>query len=906
MLHPPESQTYNSYQIIHGGRGGPGGAGSAGGQGGGGYFTMNLVMPDHRLDDERVGLPAATTLEPKTGWSDGVSRELTGAMRNPGTVRSLFSPTSFTDGFNDQNPSSGSQNTFYAQTSSMTFPPFRLALPSSDPPFPHPLDCRDPFKQIPLTDFSTGPYPNSHSDWGGHHSLPVFEHRHHVPPDGAEALGSDSRFESPPHRLQADPLRSNDRPFITVNHHREAGIHILHRAVALEALYDSAESFPQPKCHPETRTELLSNLYHWATDPDSRYSIRWLHGPAGAGKSAVMQTLCRRLQDAGRLGGSFFFKRAHKTRGNAEVLFATLAYQLAQHQDKLKGPILQSMERDLSVLGRGMDAQLRTLILDPCKSFRGATHSVLLIDGLDECEGHNIQREILRLIGSTAEEHCLVLRILLASRPEPHIREIFQEEHFRGVADSTNIEQSFDDIRTYLRDEFSRIHREHSTTVRSIPTPWPSSQILEMLVRNSSVIKFIDDEYHRPSKRLDIIRNLALDQLYLQSLLGVPAQFRSSLCDILSVIINYPGLTVEGLTNCLVSNLGRSIQVHHASFRDFLNNQHRSSIFYIGSRQHHAKLARIILKALAYAHHDPQENRADPWFRWYITLYYPSWIQYIASVTPSADFVPLVRLINPDFVFCRPFLFWLKEIHPLPEDLIHRWEDYRFMHLYEHFEDRIACSLIDARDEWAPERPMAGWAPSVRTIHALRARMNSGLQATIEAFQKLLSQSPHLIRFLQAQRLLSVDWSITINLFQIRIALDLSWDDVRECICSLRPLITEESDFLYSYLAGGFIRLMQRIENGDLPMMFWSQLRPSEWHIREWGRHIRSSPQSHPELLRELHQFIPPWDVFSDEENRLEPVEFYDVVQWLKVSYHELLTVSHDFADIPQPSTRLD
>ncbi|KAJ7825231.1 hypothetical protein B0H14DRAFT_3727014, partial [Mycena olivaceomarginata] len=183
--------------------------------------------------------------------------------------------------------------------------------------------------------------------------------------------------------------------------------------------------FPQPKYHPETRTELLSKLYHWATDPDSCYSIQWLHGPAGAGKSAVMQTLCRRLQDAGRLGGSFFFKRAHQTRGNAKVLFATLAYQLANHQHNLKGPILQSIEMDLSVLGRGMDAQLRTLILDPCKSLRGATHSVLLIDGLDECEGHNIQREILRLIGSTAEEYCFALRILISSRPEPHIREMF-------------------------------------------------------------------------------------------------------------------------------------------------------------------------------------------------------------------------------------------------------------------------------------------------------------------------------------------------------------------------------------------------------------------------------------------------------------------------------------------------
>ncbi|KAJ7855877.1 hypothetical protein B0H14DRAFT_3448701 [Mycena olivaceomarginata] len=41
--------------------------------------------------------------------------------------------------------------------------------------------------------------------------------------------------------------------------------------------------------------------------------ICWLHGPAGAEKSTIMQTLCQQLQDAGRLGGAFFFKRGHTT-----------------------------------------------------------------------------------------------------------------------------------------------------------------------------------------------------------------------------------------------------------------------------------------------------------------------------------------------------------------------------------------------------------------------------------------------------------------------------------------------------------------------------------------------------------------------------------------------------------------
>ncbi|KAJ6548783.1 hypothetical protein B0H19DRAFT_193873 [Mycena capillaripes] len=127
-----------------------------------------------------------------------------------------------------------------------------------------------------------------------------------------------------------------------VNHihrHGETGINILHHAAALEALYDSAESFPQPKCHPETRTETLSYLYNWAIGSDPAFSMFWLYGPAGAGKSAIVQTLCRRLKDGGRLGGSFFFKRGHKTRGNAQVLFATLAYQLLLESPALKGPI---------------------------------------------------------------------------------------------------------------------------------------------------------------------------------------------------------------------------------------------------------------------------------------------------------------------------------------------------------------------------------------------------------------------------------------------------------------------------------------------------------------------------------------------------------------------------------------
>ncbi|KAJ6458979.1 hypothetical protein C8R45DRAFT_1182984 [Mycena sanguinolenta] len=128
-------------------------------------------------------------------------------------------------------------------------------------------------------------------------------------------------------------------------HQGETGIHILHRAAALAAIYDSAESFSQPKCHPETRTKMLKDLHKWALSTDPETPILWLYGTAGAGKSAIMQTLAQRLQNAERLGGSFFFKRCHATRGNGKAVFTAIAYQLALNVPGLRTAISQLWKR---------------------------------------------------------------------------------------------------------------------------------------------------------------------------------------------------------------------------------------------------------------------------------------------------------------------------------------------------------------------------------------------------------------------------------------------------------------------------------------------------------------------------------------------------------------------------------
>ncbi|KAJ6472507.1 hypothetical protein C8R45DRAFT_791249, partial [Mycena sanguinolenta] len=227
----------------------------------------------------------------------------------------------------------------------------------------------------------------------------------------------------------------------------------------LAAMYNSGESFSQPRCHPETRTEMLNDLREWALDTDPDTTILWLYSPAGAGKSAIMQTLARQLKDAGRLGGSFFFKRGHGTRGDGKVFFATIAYQPALSVPSLRTPISQIVEKDPSIVVRSIESQMQELICEPCRPLGNCDPVTIIIDGLDKCEGYGVQEEILGAIRRSSCKYSIPPRFIIASRREPHIREVFDSPSYLDIHRSFNVERSFDDVCKYLCDEFSRIHR---------------------------------------------------------------------------------------------------------------------------------------------------------------------------------------------------------------------------------------------------------------------------------------------------------------------------------------------------------------------------------------------------------------------------------------------------------------
>ncbi|KAF7372965.1 NACHT domain-containing protein [Mycena sanguinolenta] len=526
----------------------------------------------------------------------------------------------------------------------------------------------------------------------------------------------------------------------------DPGIDILHRSVALEGIHDSMDSFPQPKCHPETRTQMLKDLRKWAIDPYPNTTILWLYGPAGAGKSAIMRTLATQLHEDGRLGGCFFFKRGHGTRGNAKAVIPTIAYQLAIRVPWLRARISQIIENDPSIVGQCIASQMENLILGPCHSHEPRDPVAILIDGLDECEGHGFQHEILRAIRNTASSHLISPRFIIASRPEPHIREMFNAPLYFGHYRSVNVEQSFEDVRKYLSDEFARIHHEHAT-MRNIVLPWPSDVVLRELVFKSSghfiyastIIKFIDDKNHRPTQRLAVVKAAnstgcesafkPLDQLYMTILNSAPRH--SELIPILCAIANFQlgaeaidqilrleegetRLRLRGLHSVLhippelneevpfrdrggeiFLNDQRIIRSHHASFLEFLDSPSRSRDFCVS-----------VPSRLLGRH----------------------WIPFVVSLPPSveaADLCPLIASINPINIFeldekpdVDSMTVWLRDISSVSRELIKLWEDYESMVSLEEIGFfRVLVSLVMFPDGTLSNlRRQLGWTwPEIRT-----------------------------------------------------------------------------------------------------------------------------------------------------------------------------------------------
>lgn len=416
------------------------------------------------------------------------------------------------------------------------------------------------------------------------------------------------------------------------------GIDLLLQASAPGAFHNSGERFDPPKCHPQTRIYILTRIMNWVVgEAGLDELIMWLYGPAGAGKSAIAQTIAE-LCHARHLLASFFFSRTDPKRNNEKCLIASIAYQISLNIPEARDAIEAAVERDPAIFQCSVKAQLTRLIIDPLTQLSKASSTsapyLVIIDGLDECRGRQVQQHILHAVSSALQQPSVPLKFLICSRAEQHLTLEFTSLASGGMATRLSLEDGCEqnaDIERYLIHSFHEISTTHPLK-DYIPPEWPTQEVLSILIKKSSgqfiyaatVIKYISSNRHHPMRRLEIVLGMQpprndvpfaeLDALYigiLSSVEDIKATMR-----LLGVLIlanispKTPQVVGEfifldpGEVQCLLLDLtsviecvnkDTEIRMLHASFPDFLLDLSRSKEYYIDSSMIHAEISQLCL-----------------------------------------------------------------------------------------------------------------------------------------------------------------------------------------------------------------------------------------------------------------------------------------------------------------------
>ena len=351
---------------------------------------------------------------------------------------------------------------------------------------------------------------------------------------------------------------------------------------------------------------------NWGEGTDSHH-ICWLSGPAGFGKSAIMQTVAEHLKGKGNLAASFFFLRGAGVRSNFKRFITTIAYHISLSIPTCHPFIQRALRKDPTIPSQSMDDQLRELVTAPLGHIPlGKKPLVVVVDALDECDDRESIRQFISLLVRTCGDH--PLRFLLASRAEDHIRQTFALGAAQSATYFLELEK-FDaggDITVFLRSKFDEIRGQNPRLFQDTQGEWPPSEQLTTLAKKSeglfifaaTVVYFVTDGKGSPQEKLNQVldSHLGLDPLYAQVLSN--ANRDDAFNKVLSTIIYLrrplsitalarlldlsPEAVVDRLTEIQsiiripANNLG-SIQVNHASFRDFLLDERRSKNYYLPS-----------------------------------------------------------------------------------------------------------------------------------------------------------------------------------------------------------------------------------------------------------------------------------------------------------------------------------
>jgi hypothetical protein len=273
------------------------------------------------------------------------------------------------------------------------------------------------------------------------------------------------------------------------------------------AEFDSSARHPPPRCHPGTRLAVIQRCLDFINQCDEEGKLRWVVGPAGVGKSAIMQMVTETAPN-NVIFASVFLSINGRNDGKKSII--TIAYQLAVKCGPYRQFIRDQISLDPSLLWKSLPAQFNKFIVEPFmfgRLFEPSRRFLVVINGLDECDDPLTQRNLLELITENCIKHpTSPIAWIIASRPEPHITLFFDKAEVRRAYSKEEIQidsdEACEEVQRYLRDELKKIKDEHPTL--RYKREWPleleftkiASAAGGLFAYAATVIRYIGDRTH--------------------------------------------------------------------------------------------------------------------------------------------------------------------------------------------------------------------------------------------------------------------------------------------------------------------------------------------------------------------------------------------------------------------------
>jgi hypothetical protein len=263
--------------------------------------------------------------------------------------------------------------------------------------------------------------------------------------------------------------------------------------------------------------EIIGEIMSWVSN--SNGELLWLNGIPGSGKSTLMSTIAdcaRKMGKHSRLGA--FVRFDSKTMKDSSHVITTLAYELAEFDDRIGDKISQAIKANPDIADWLLDEQFQELIVKPLelvKDLKDEGPIVVLADALEKLELCDTRTELLKVLAGGFGANLPFMRLIMSSQPQAEIVSIFDSAVMQHIypypldvssGDVIQLNRLDRDIRLYFEHKFREINNPefHELCHQHDAITKLTERACGRFIQASKIAQFIKSS---PTKRLLTVLN---------------------------------------------------------------------------------------------------------------------------------------------------------------------------------------------------------------------------------------------------------------------------------------------------------------------------------------------------------------------------------------------------------------